>query len=141
MVTASNEKGCRPFAAGGGTHGTGAGMPAHAYHTTKPVHGQVAGDTWHKRVCASRHFLRKPPAICVDIQDFGAAERAGARFLCIQDLESGRCYWATLRAIRAHGFALDRGHGEQVALSLRRWTASKTEAALAAAEQMALWGG
>ncbi|MBC7234245.1 MAG: hypothetical protein H5T69_00265 [Chloroflexi bacterium] len=117
----------QPAAERGHEHGEG---PARDYLIAKPAHGQIIGDVWSKRAMRSRHFLRRPPAIAVDLSDLEAAEACGARLLCVRDTESGATYWATLDTIRRHGFTLDRGHGVQVALPLNRWASSKAEAAL-----------
>ena len=86
-----------------------------------PLHGKVEGGVWRKRLCASKHFLRKPPAIAVDVQDLERAEACGAELLSVVDVETGRTYLAALSVIRKHGLELDRGFGLQVALPLHRW--------------------
>ena len=137
---------CRPAAFGGATGGWqdtehGGEPSAQRYGSTSLAHGQVVGDTWHKRVAGSRHMLRQPQAWAVDEADLAAAERLGAEFVAIYDQEAGRCYWANIETIRRHGFTFNRGFGDQVALPLDRWAASKAEASLADAdgvEQLAL---
>lgn len=126
---------------------------SHIEYTTVrqgPLHGTVRGDVWHKRVRASAHMLRTPPGWAVDAADLDAAERAGARFVCITDSEKRRTFWARLDVLRAVGVPVRRGFGEQVALPLNRWAASragaealelKPEPEAAGAVQMGLWGG
>jgi len=98
------EKGCRPLAAGGrqGTEHGGV-RTAQSHHSTGVKHGQIQGNVWRKRLCASKHFLRKPPAIAVDLEDLDAAERCGAELLCVVDVETNRTYLASLAVIREPG--------------------------------------
>lgn len=136
------KKAGRRGTAGGGTVGLerATGTIAHFHFSTQPQHGQVNGDTWHKSARASAHMLHCPRAWAVDCQDLDAAERCGARFVCIQDLESLQEHWAHVETIRRYGFALERGFGRQVALGLDRWARSKAEAAPAdGVQQMTLW--
>jgi len=128
-------KNCRPLprAAGQGIEHD-MGPSARRYGSTSPAHGQVVGNVWHKRARASAHMLRTPRAWAVDLADLEAAERCGAKFVCIVDVESGRRHWAALYTLRRQGFRLNRGWGDQVALVLDRWAASKAEASLADAD-------
>lgn len=83
--------------------------------------GAVRDGVFVKRVQASKHFLRKPPAVCLDLASLADAEKAGARRVEITDTETGKTYRADVRTIRQHGQKLDRGHGVQIALGLGRW--------------------
>lgn len=115
---------------------------SHLNVTTMLLHGQILGDVWRKAVKASLHMLRRPRAWAVDCQDLDAAERCGARFVCIRDLESLQEYWSHVETLRRYGFVLDRGHGRQIALGLERWVGSRAEAEAAesvGARQMTLW--
>lgn len=85
------------------------------------VVGQVSGDVFHKRVQASRHFLRAPAAIAFDASTLLDAQRAGATWVEVADSESGKVYRASIRAVLQRSFTLDRGHGAQVALPLSQW--------------------
>lgn len=85
------------------------------------VIGQVIDGAFCKRVQGSRHFLQKPPAVCLDLASLADAEKAGARRVEIHDLDTGKTYRADVRTIRQHGQRLDRGHGVQIALGLGRW--------------------
>lgn len=99
-----------------------------------PAHGQVRGDVWRKSVRGSVHMLRTPRAWCFDVGDLGAAEAVGVRLVLVHDLESLRKHYATIATVRARGFALDRGHGRQVALALEHWRPTPQEAEAAAPE-------
>jgi len=89
------------------------------------VIGQVIGDAFIKRVRASRHFLTTPPAIALDIGSLTQAERAGAVWVQIIEIESGTTYRATIRQIREQGVEFDRGYGRQVYLPLNSWIKSR----------------
>jgi hypothetical protein len=93
-----------------------------------PAHGRLSGDVWTKELSGSRHMLRTPPAWSVDAADLDAAEHAGARLVCIRDLEQLRSYWAHVATIRRRGFRLDRKAGEQVGLALADWRATRAQA-------------
>jgi len=95
-------------------------------------------------------MLRAPAAWAVDCSDLALAELAGARILTVHDLEQLCHYWATVAQVRGKGFWFDRGCGEQIALPLEHWRATRSEAeALGAPEgepqpealQLVLFGG
>ena len=87
--------------------------------------GKVRGNIFHKTVYASRHFLRTPPAIALDIGSLDQAERGGAIGVHVLDLESGTIYKASIAHIRRVGFEIDQGFGRQIALALKGWTISR----------------
>lgn len=86
-----------------------------------------------RRVCASRHFLHKPPAIAIGRRVLEWAERQGATVVCVLDTEGKRFYRASLATIKARGFWVNRGSGEQRALPLSHWS-------IIASEQLPLEG-
>ena len=94
--------------------------PIFVHGRPKPI-GFVAGETFHKTVSAHRHFLRTPRAIALDLGSLEQAERAGARFVCIHDSDSGNLYRASCKLIRERGFGVNRGFGAQVALQISDW--------------------
>jgi hypothetical protein len=77
--------------------------------------------TFQKRYQASKHFLRKPAAICYDVTVLRRAESLGAVIALVIDIDSGRQYTAQIATIWQHGFKFNRGFGEQIALPLERW--------------------
>lgn len=83
--------------------------------------GTVKGDCFYKRVMASAHFLRKPPAIAFDVSTLRDAEAAGARWVEVTDTESGRVYRAALSTLWERGKGFNRGHGPQWFLILDEW--------------------
>ena len=86
------------------------------------VIGQVIDGAFCKRMQGSRHFLQKPPSICLDVQSLADAQKAGARLVKVIDTETGKTYSADIATIRKHSQKLDRGHGQQLALALGRWS-------------------
>ena len=83
--------------------------------------GAVCDGVFVKRVQGSRHFLQKPPAICLDLQSLADAQKAGARLVKVIDTDTRKTYSADIATIRKHSQKLDRGHGQQLALALGRW--------------------
>lgn len=127
--------------------------PIHAPGKAKPI-GYVVSDMFVKHVSGRKHFLRVPPAIAFDAPTLDDAERAGATMVCIHDQDTGAVYRAPVHLIRSKGFAFDRGHGRQIALTLDRWSrngavseaerrteAQTIRAEAAAMRQLDLFGG
>lgn len=79
------------------------------------------GDVFIKRVKASKHFLRIPPAITFDVGSLKRAREAGAKSVKIIDTESGDVFQALISTIQSFGFEYNRCHGLQIALPLRDW--------------------
>ncbi len=143
------------------TLGTAGGASSDVHHSTPniknqtgtPVYsadgrvvGEVKGDVFTKRVKASVHFLRTPPAIAFDICSLEAASKLGAEFVEVTDVESGYKYLSSISDVWANGRRFNRGHGEQIFLPLSRWSVDgrppklkpKPQAAEVEAEQMVL---
>ncbi len=97
------------------------------------VVGEVRGDTFHKSIRGSRHILRRPRSLALDLQSITDAELAGAVWAEIIDIESGKVYRAQLDTIRRYGTVFNRGFGEQIYLCLPEWGKD------AEADQMALF--
>jgi len=100
------------------------------------VVGEVKGGVFLKKLKASKHFLQKPPAICFDVVSLEQAEKAGAIYVRIIDIETGKTYHAPLRLVWQKGFALDRGHGRQIGLALNYWQLKEKKE-----RQLSLFGG
>jgi len=86
------------------------------------VVGHVRDGVFEKTLARSRHFLRRPPAIAFDRSTLQDARRAGATRVRIYEREQGDVYEADLDEVELHGFPVQRGFGDQVALHLSRWT-------------------
>lgn len=91
--------------------------------------GHVCGDTFYKKVKASRHFLRVPPAIAFDVQSLQDAQNAGAVFVEVTDKETDKRYRQSIDTILHRGFRVSRRYGEQVALPLGEWMTDQEPAA------------
>ena len=85
------------------------------------VVGHIEGDTFHKQVEGSRHFLRRPPAIAFDVSTLDDAEKKGAKHVCVTDKE----YHARMSTVRDKGFSMNRGYGNQIALPLTEWSPTR----------------
>jgi len=99
------------------------------------VVGHARGDTFYK-VLQPAHFLRKPPAICFDVSSLADAAALGARKAHVTDAQTKHVYQAVFSTIRANGFPVRRGFGEQVGLELRYWQTGGGQLA----EQLSLFG-
>ncbi len=86
------------------------------------VVGEIRGEVFYKRLRASKHFLFTPLAIANDLDVLAQAKERGARIVEIFDRESKHTYRASIARIWDKGFAVSRGHGEQIALVLKEWT-------------------
>jgi len=85
------------------------------------VVGSVSGVIFTKRVHSSRHFLRKPPAIALDVSSLTQAKSHGAITVEIIDLDTNRKYYAGIAKIEDEGVRFNRGHGDQIFLPLEEW--------------------
>jgi len=141
----------RLLAQAGGGESSGANAFSRAHSTRpapkaqRPKHGNIVADTWQKTVRGSLHQLRKPKGWAVDVFDLDAAERCGALYVALHDLESLRWHWAAVATIRQKGWPLDRGFGRQVALGLEHWRPTRetaeADAPKPAGVQLSLWVG
>jgi len=76
----------------------------------------------HKRVFASKHFLRKPPAIAFDKSVIDEARSKKATDIMVHDRESKKRYKISMDSFVDNAFQIDRGHGVQLALAIGKWT-------------------
>jgi hypothetical protein len=83
--------------------------------------GIVANNAFIKNLHSSRHFLRKPEAICFDIESIEKVVKLGAKLIKILDLDTGRIYEASIALLKEKGIHINRGFGDQIALPLRYW--------------------
>lgn len=108
-----------------GTAGQGlatSGAVRHSYYTQSgKIAATLEGRTLRKRVRASVHMLRRPPAWAIDRSILEAARRDGAVVVEIFDTESRRVFTAPIVAFDLHGLGFNRGFGDQVALPLAHW--------------------
>jgi hypothetical protein len=96
------------------------GIPIYR-HDGAAVIGQVIGDTFHKRARSSTHMLRRPRAWACDVDALDQAQAAGAVWVAILDQDTGRTYRAALADFLSRGVRVNRGHSDQLGLTLNFW--------------------
>lgn len=84
--------------------------------------GYVQAGVFHKSISGSKHILRKPRAIAFDRSTLVDAEKAGAVSVRVFDDETRTVYTARIDDIWTHGVTVLRGFGDQIGLTLNRWT-------------------
>ena len=94
---------------------------------TRPI-GYVDGDTFRKTIAGSKHLLRRPRAIAMDVSTIDDAESAGATRVAVTDSETGSTYVADIDTIKTRGFTVARGHNRQIALTLPFWNVNSQPA-------------
>jgi hypothetical protein len=106
----------------------------------------VRGDVLQKTI-TNRGMLRRPDAIAFDVVVLDQAERLGAAQISVTNTDTHQTYQCTIADFRAHGFAVNRGFGEQWALALNRWNTGADDAMRVAQpeppparRQLDLWG-
>ncbi len=90
------------------------------------VIGYVEKGTFHKTVHSTRHFLRVPPAICLDSDSLRQAIDYEAVEIEIFDRDTRKVYRSTVDNFLKHSFQLNRGAGDQLAMILNRWNTPNT---------------
>jgi hypothetical protein len=82
--------------------------------------GAVVGNEFRKTI-HTNWILRTPPALASDIQALHSAEKLGAVYCVFTNADTGIVYRASIAKIWDMGFPVNRGFGEQIALSLSLW--------------------
>jgi hypothetical protein len=82
--------------------------------------GVVVGNEFRKTI-HTNWILRTPPALANDIQALHDAESLGAVYCVFTNADTGIIYRVSIAKIWDMGFAVNRGFGEQIALSLSLW--------------------
>ena len=100
-------------------------MKSKSVKINKKVVGRVEGDTLHKTVDSSKHFLRTPPAIAFDELALSKAKEMGASKIKVKDKRTGLEYHTSIVNLNNRGFTFNRGFGNQVGLSLSEWSKSE----------------
>jgi len=88
----------------------------------------IVGGVLKKAVEGSKHFLRQPPAIALDLGAVQAAEADGVSLVVVIDRETSAVYQTTITELHERGFCLNRGFGEQIAMRLDRWQRKDADA-------------
>ena len=85
------------------------------------VVGHVTNEHFVKTLKSSKHFLKKPPAIAFDTQSIEKAEKSGADRILIRDIDNNLYFRTTIKKLKDDGFEFNRGHGNQIAMTLDKW--------------------
>lgn len=80
--------------------------------------GRVEAGIFYKTISGSRHMLRKPPGLAIDLQSLLDAEQAGATRIQFLDRETGIKYSTAISHLKRAGFTFDRGYGVQLGISI-----------------------
>jgi len=86
--------------------------------------GIVKDGVFIKMVHSSRHFMHDPvEMIAFDISSLNQAVRAGARTICIVDLDTGKEYYTHIDYLKENGkYLKDYGYGKQIGMNLDLWS-------------------
>lgn len=84
----------------------------------------LKGNVLFKTARESIHFLRKPPAIAIDLEIFNSKKDL-IEYVQVYEKENGFYYTARKIDFIKFGIYLDRGYGRQIALPLKYWDKSK----------------
>jgi hypothetical protein len=84
----------------------------------------LKGNVLFKTARESIHFLRKPPAIAIDLEIFNSKKDL-IEYVQVYEKEGGFYYTARKIDFIKFGIYLDRGYGKQIALPLKYWDKSK----------------
>ena len=86
--------------------------------------GQVKRGVLTKQIIGSRHMLRAPRGIALDVDSIRQAKIAGAHTIAITDGESGLIYSSDVSHFMQYAIDINRGFGAQKCLPLQYWTTS-----------------
>lgn len=89
-------------------------------HLNSKTIGVIHNDTFRKDINEQKHLLRNPPAIAYDASVIRGLKSMGVTRLLV--VGQGRFFESTVEMLDTHGIRINRGHGEQIALPLSRWT-------------------
>lgn len=78
-----------------------------------------AEGVFYKRLKDS-HVLQRPPAIAIQAETLDELMRRGCSLIRV-DISDGRRLAVSFNRFMTKGFAMDRGYGAQIALSLEHW--------------------
>lgn len=86
--------------------------------------GWIQGATFRKDIVESLHILRKPSAIAYNLSVLRGLEAQGVTHMLVVT-DQGRFFETTLDAVFKYGMAINRGHGDQLAVPLKHWSIRK----------------
>jgi hypothetical protein len=115
-----------PLAGGPGYSRANVTSPVVLHNRRGQVAATIQGRTLQKTVCASRHFLRKPLAICFDDVVIQEARLRGVEQIEVTDKETGHLYRCSLAKFLSRRLRVERGHGLQWGLTMAYWQVEDT---------------
>ena len=80
----------------------------------------VDGQVLKKDISGSRHLLKQPPAIAIDLDEYDA-RRPAFDLLEVFDKETGVTYSISAESFDSYRVPFDRGFGRQYFVVLGRW--------------------
>lgn len=90
--------------------------------------GETVGTEFRKRVQRTRHFLRKPPGICIEMSVFEQLEAEMVELIRVRDDERMEYWEVPFERFNKHKFRIKRGVFEnQYVLTLDWWTVTDRE--------------
>lgn len=104
------------------------------YAVSGQIIGHIEGDTFIKRVKASKHMLRQPPAWALDDAVLRDLAGQGVARVVYIDTETHRTYCTTVDTFASKGRLFNRGYGDQVLLPLGWWAVDGAPPVLAPRE-------
>lgn len=78
-----------------------------------------------KVIQGSKHFLRTPPAIAFDVFCINQAKKMNLKEIHVLDSETRTLYIVDMETFLAKSLQLNRGFGEQMALTMEYWKVEK----------------
>ncbi len=85
---------------------------------------ETESKTLRRRLYGSKHLLRFPAAIAFDEGIILQAEKLRCEQIEVEDKETGNVYFVPFAIFKVLNFPLNRGFGNQLALSLSYWKSS-----------------
>ncbi len=84
--------------------------------------GVIINDIFHKRVNSKSHFLRKPPAISFDEIAINEILLKKVKKIMVHAIDTKKRYVTDVTDFTKKSFPINRGYGNQLALTLSEWS-------------------
>ena len=92
----------------------------------KLQYGTIQSGVYKKTVSGSRHFLKKPPSIALEVTDLDGVRQHNGKTIEITDRESGKVYSVDFDHFCRHASEpFNRGWGWQRFLTFSHWTVTQ----------------
>ena len=83
--------------------------------------GTVHEKVFYKTISKFRHFLRIPPAICIDVGIFENYIREGCNNIIVLETDNKDVYRTPTYLFAKNSTIIDKGYGRQYALPMMWW--------------------